>query len=315
VFLANGSVLLVAFLLLALSPVEIHAPITAGQLGILFAGFAAMLVVNVIVLRRVLSPLFHLVDVMSAVDPDRPGRRLEGVHPRSAEGVALAEAFNDMLDRLESGRREAARMALRAQEAEKSRVGRELHDEIGQTLTAAMLQAERAADGGPELALREVARVAETLRESLDDVRRIAHELRPEALDDLGLINALIALCSRFDADDGLRVRRHLQGKLPPLSDDVELVIYRVAQESLTNVARHADATTASVALEVDGRDLVLSVADDGRGTPAEALSNAAGIAGMRERAMLIDARLEIEPSPGEGTTVRLTVPIEEPAR
>ena len=89
---------------------------------------------------------------MSSVDPDRPGRRLSGVDPRSAEGQALADAFNAMLDRLESARREAARTALAAQEAERLRVARELHDEIGQTLTAVTIQAERAADGDPALA-------------------------------------------------------------------------------------------------------------------------------------------------------------------
>ena len=101
-----------------------------------------------------------------------------------------------MLDRLESARRDAARTALEAQEAERLRVAQELHDEIGQTLTAVTIQAERAADSDPALAPEALRRVADAVRESLDEVRRIARELRPEALDDLGLVNALIALCS-----------------------------------------------------------------------------------------------------------------------
>ena len=108
-----------------------------------------------------------------------------------------------MLDRLERARREAARTALAAQEAERLRVARELHDEIGQTLTAVMLQAERAADEDPAQAAAALGRVAEAVHESLDELRRIARELRPEALDDLGLVNALIALCSRVDAQGG----------------------------------------------------------------------------------------------------------------
>ena len=100
---------------------------------------------------------------MSSVDPDRPGRRLVGVDPRSAEGRALAEAFNSMLDRLERARREAARTALAAQEAERLRVARELHDEIGQTLTAVMLQAERAAEEDPAQAAAALGRVAEAV--------------------------------------------------------------------------------------------------------------------------------------------------------
>lgn len=242
VFLANGAVLFLAFLLLALSPIEISAPITFGQLALLAAGLAAMLGLNLLLLRTVLSPFLRLTEVMTSVDPDRPGRRLSGVDPRSAEGATLMHAFNAMLDRLESARREAARTALAAQEAERSRVARELHDEIGQTLTAVVLRAERAADGDSALTRDELARVGESVRGSLDEVRRIARELRPEALDDLGLVNALIALCSRVDEQDGPRVRRELGQKLPPLSADVELVIYRVAQGSLTNTLRHAAA-------------------------------------------------------------------------
>jgi two-component system sensor histidine kinase UhpB len=315
VFLANGSVLLAAFLILALSPIEVHAPITLGQLALLFGGLVVMLAVNLVLLRRVLSPLFTLSEVMGSVDPDEPGRRLAGVNPRSAEGVVLTDAFNDMLDRLESGRREAARMALNAQEAEKARVARELHDEIGQMLTAVMLRAERAAEGDPAQAAGELAHVADAVRESLDDVRRIARELRPEALDDLGLVNALIALCSRFDAQDGPRIRRDLPGKLPPLPPDVELVIYRVAQESLTNVFRHASATTATVAIQADGERLVLTVQDDGRGMPKDLPRDTSGISGMRERAMLVGARLEIASDPAAGTTVQLIVPTGGDAR
>ena len=202
---------------------------------------------------------------MTSVDPDRPGRRLP-VTPFSREGAALVEAFNAMLDRLESARHQAARTSLAAQEAERLRVARELHDEIGQTLTAVVLQAERAAEGDPAVAQRELARVAEAVHDSLDEVRRIARELRPEALDDLGLVNALIALCSRVNAQDGPQIRRELDGNLPPLSPDIELVIYRVAQESLTNALRHAEATTATISLALESGGVDLTIEDDGNG-------------------------------------------------
>jgi two-component system, NarL family, sensor histidine kinase UhpB len=315
VFLANGSVLVIALLLLTFSPIEIDAPIQADQFALLLAGFVALVVLNLLILRRVLSPLVQLTELMSSVDPDRPGKRLSGVQPRSAEGHALAAAFNDMLDRLESARREASRTALAAQEAERLRVARELHDEIGQTLTAATIQAERAAEGDPELAPEALRRVADAVRDSLDEVRRIARELRPEALDDLGLVNALIALCNRVGGQDGLTVRRELQGKLPPLAPDVELVIYRVAQESLTNALRHADADTATVSLTANGEQIALSVADDGDGMPADLPRDTAGIAGMRERALLVGGRLSIESRPGRGTEVRLIVPLNGDAR
>jgi two-component system, NarL family, sensor histidine kinase UhpB len=312
VFLANGAVLLLALLLLAFTPIEIHAPIEIDQLVVLFAGFVVLVGLDFVLLRRVLAPLFRLTEVMSSVDPDRPGRRLSGVDPRSAEGQAMAGAFNAMLDRLENARHEAARTALAAQEAERLRVARELHDEIGQTLTAVTIQAERAADGEPELASEALRRVAEAVRESLDEVRRIARELRPEALDDLGLVNALIALCTRVGAQDGPQVKRELQGQLPPLPAEVELVLYRIAQESLTNALRHSGAASATVSLEAGAGNVTLRVTDDGKGMPAQLPGDTAGIAGMRERALLVGGRLTIDSRPGQGTEVRLTIPVEQ---
>jgi two-component system sensor histidine kinase UhpB len=312
VLLANGSVLVIALLLLAFSPIEIDAPIKTGQFALLLAGFVLLVGLNLLMLRRVLAPLFQLTELMSSVDPDRPGRRLSGIHPRSTEGQALAAAFNAMLDRLETARREAARTPLAAQEAERLRVARELHDEIGQTLTAVSIQAERAAEGDPALASAALRRVADAVRDSLDVVRRIARELRPEALDDLGLVNALIALCTRISAEDGPVVRRELQGKLPPLSPDVELVIYRIAQESLTNALRHSGARSVTVSLVADAEALALRVVDNGMGMPAHLPSGTAGIAGMRERALLVGGRLSIESRQGQGTEVRLTIAVDQ---
>lgn len=312
VFLANGLVLVVAFLLLALTPITIHAPIRIGQLALLLAGFVVLLGLNLVLLRRVLSSFFKLTAAMSSVDPDRPGRRLTGVYPLSSEGRALERAFNAMLDRLESARRDASRTALAAQEAERLRVAQELHDEIGQTLTAVTIQAERAAHGDPALASLALRSVADAVRESLDEVRRIARELRPEALDDLGLVNALIALCTRVDVEDGPRVRRELQGRLPPLQSDVELVVYRIAQESLTNALRHSDARSVTVSLKADAEALTLCVADDGKGMPAQLPAGTAGIAGMRERALLVGGRLSIESRAEHGTQVRLTIPVDQ---
>jgi two-component system, NarL family, sensor histidine kinase UhpB len=310
-FLANALVLVVALLLLTFSPITIDAPIETGQFALLLAGFLVLLVLNLVLLRRVLAPLIDLTEVMSSIDPDRPGRRLSGIDPRSSEGQALADAFNAMLDRLETARHEAARTALAAQEGERLRVAQELHDEIGQSLTAVTIQAERAADGDPAAAPDVLRGVADSVRESLDEVRRIARELRPEALDDLGLVNALIALCNRVDAQDGPKVRRELQGRLPALSPDIELVVYRIAQEGLTNALRHSGARMATVSLMADAETLILRVFDDGRGMPAELPGRTAGIAGMRERALLVGGRLSIESLPGQGTEVRLTIPVD----
>jgi two-component system, NarL family, sensor histidine kinase UhpB len=312
VFLANCSVLVVALLLLTFSPIEIDAPIKTGQFLLLLSGFVVLVGVNLLILRRVLRPLVQLTQLMSSVNPDRPGRRVSDAELRSAEGQALAAAFNAMLDRLERARHEAARTALAAQEAERLRVARELHDEIGQTLTAITIQAERAAEGDPASASAALNQVAQAVRESLDEVRRIARELRPEALDDLGLVNALIALCNRVNVQDGLIVERRLQSTLPPLSPDVELVIYRIAQESLTNAVRHSGARSATVSLEADAERLALRVVDDGSGMPPRLPDDTAGIAGMRERALLVGGRLSIASRPGGGTAVELLIPVDE---
>ena len=151
----------------------------------------------------------------------------------------LAEAFNDMLERLENERRDSARRVVRAQEAERRRVARELHDELGQSLTGVLLQIDQAIRVPDEADLEEAR---EGARRSLDDVRRIARDLRPDTLVELGLASALNALATRFTNQCGVVVDRHLDRDLPALGEDVEVVVYRVAQEALTNIARHAGA-------------------------------------------------------------------------
>ncbi len=307
VFAANTVVFVVAVAVLAWTPVTVHRVATPGELVVLAIGLALMLAVDLMLLRRVLGPLRRLTSVMTAVEPGQPGRRAE-LPPEGAgrEVVALSSALNAMLDRLEGERRESRRRALAAQEAERTRIARELHDEIGQTLTAIALRAQRGAVD-PAVQAETLSEIAGTALQSLDDVRRIGRELRPEALDDLGLINALIALCSRLDRTGGVRVRRELDWHVPTLPADVELVIYRVAQEALTNAVRHAEAGEVTVALRhADGR-VILTVSDDGRGLPAE--RHEGGLSGMRERALLIEAELEVHSDPGRGTEITLGVP------
>lgn len=307
-FIASALVMVGAALALTFAPITIDAPIKTGQLLVVLGGLGLMLLINLWALSRVLAPLHRLRVLMTRIDPDQPGQRVTDLGSYGPDVAALSVAFNEMLDRLELERRESARAALAAQERERQRVASELHDEIGQSLTAAAIQIERAA-AAPDPG-KDLGGVAEVVRSSLDEVRRIARELRPEALDDLGLINALIALCSRAAAQGHLRIERRLAA-IPPRSSELDLVIYRVAQESLTNVVRHAEASSAVVALvPVDGR-AVLSVADDGRGLPPRLPDDSAGISGMRERARLVGAELKIESTPGRGTTVKLDVPIE----
>ena len=307
----NVSVLVVAALLLAFAPVTISAPVRPTELMIIVLGLVATTAVNLLLVRRTLAPLEHLTELMRSVDPMEPGRRLTDVGAHDADIVALTESFDSMLDRLEVERRESARRALSAQEKERLRIARELHDEVGQTLTAIALEAERAAEAASGADQASWRRVVDWAQESVDEVRRIARELRPEALDDLGLINAFIALCNRVSSQSGIEIERRLPNRLPPRSPEIDLVVYRVAQESLTNVMRHAQASRATVSLRAAGDHILLSVTDDGRGiADGESGKSKTGLAGMRERAMLVGGSLTVRSDVDQGTTVELAVPL-----
>jgi two-component system sensor histidine kinase UhpB len=307
VFLTNAFVLTLALTLLALAPVTVSIPVALTELLILVAGMIAMLILNLLLLRPAFRPLHTLAATMRRIDPMEPGRRVEvegGPHI-----ATLAHTFNAMLDRLERERRESARQALMVQEGERQRVARELHDEVGQTLTAMMLQIESLAAKIPDDLRDELEELRETTRLGATDVRRIAARLRPEALEDLGLPSALMALTTAFAEHTGVHVDRRLERALP-LSEEQELVLYRVAQEALTNVARHARASTAEVELSRHNGAVTLRVRDDGQGLPATATSSSNGIRGMRERALLIGAQLSVGPAAGGGTEVLLRVPV-----
>jgi two-component system sensor histidine kinase UhpB len=307
VFAANAVVLAVAVALLALAPVTVSIPVALTELAILVAGMVAMLVLDALLLRPAFRPLHDLTDAMREIHPAIPGRR---VHVTGGPLLTtLARTFNEMLDRLEAERRQSARQALLGQESERQRIARELHDEVGQTLTAMMLQIESLSAKIPEELRDELDELRETTRVGAQDVRRIAARLRPEALDELGLQSALSALATSFSEHAGLRMERHLERGVA-LTEEQELVIYRIAQEALTNVARHARATRAELHLGRGNGEVTLRVRDDGRGMPADAPPASTGIHGMRERAMLIGARLTIGTADGGGTEVVLRVPV-----
>jgi two-component system sensor histidine kinase UhpB len=298
------------FVLFIVTPVTVHAPPRLSEVVVLAAGLGAMLVVNLLLLRRALSPLRELAGQMEQIDLRNPDRRLSGADTYGPALTAFVETFNAMVDRLAEERRAGARAALTAQERERLRIGRALHDEAGQTLTAITLELERAAADGPPAQRERMAELAAQLHESLDEIRRIARDLRPEALDDLGLINALIALTSRADRQSGIRIERRFSAELPPLPNDVELVIYRVAQEALTNVLRHAQASRCTIELELEDGVVELRVMDDGVGMPPTASRDTIGIEGMRERALLANGSLDIESRQGAGTHVTLRLPL-----
>jgi two-component system sensor histidine kinase UhpB len=306
VFAANAAVLVLAFAGLVFAPVTVSVPVAAGELVVLVAGLVALLAANLVFLRRVFGPLDELAETMRRQDPLAPGVRAE--LSGDASVIALASTFNDMLDRLERERRESARQALLVQESERRRIARELHDEVGQTLTGVILQVEGLAGQIPDELRGQLDELRETVRHGAEEVRTIARRLRPDALDELGLSSALAALAGAFERQVRVPVARALEQHVA-VTPEEELVIYRVAQEALTNVARHAQASHVELELRDVDDGVVLTVRDDGRGLPHGALDSSQGIRGMRERAMLVGAGLSIESRPGDGTVVRLAIP------
>jgi two-component system sensor histidine kinase UhpB len=284
----------------------VSSPITQSEVAILAAGILALLSVNVLVLRWGLSPLDRLVRLMQGIDLARAPAPIREDGP--AEIRTVIATFNTMLHRLSEERRAAGRVAIGAQEAERARLARELHDEIGQGLTAVVMALARTATAVPAEVRDDVLSAQEAARSSLEEVRRVAQRLRPASLDDLGLPRAVTTLCRRFEATTDVRFERRIASDLAALDDERDLVIYRVAQESLTNIARHAEAGWASLELRNAPDAVVLRVCDDGRGIGGRPPGS--GITGMRERALLVDADLVISERLGGGVEVRLEVPV-----
>lgn len=308
VFAIDAALLVIATLLLALTPVTIHAPIALVEVVVLVVGLTAMLAANLLLLRPNFTPLERLPERMRTADLLRPGQRLSESGGR--EVTELVRSFNEMLKRLETERRESGRRALAAQEAERLRIARGLHDAVGQVLTGVLLQLDSVAAADADERRLALAETKQAVRQALEEVRRISQELRPEMLEHLGLVSALTELSSKFADQTGIRVERRFPAELPPLSDEAELTIYRVAQESLTNVARHAHASHVQVSLDHGAGSVVLRVVDDGRGFDEEASMNGhGGLRGMRERAVLAGGALAVKPGIKGGVEVRLEVP------
>jgi two-component system, NarL family, sensor histidine kinase UhpB len=306
IFAPNAAVLIAASVVLIASPATVSSPVAATEAIVIALGVLMLLVVNYIVIRRATRPMRALTDVMRDVDLLLPGQRVN-VPSGNADISRVGEVFNRMLDRLENERRQMARRTLLAQEEERRRLARELHDELNQTVAGVMLSLQSVGEQTNGNVGRELLAAQEELRGVSVEVENIVNRLRPETLDDLGLPSALVVLTEQFRGRTGIELERRLHTGLPDLDSEVELVLYRVAQESLTNVAVHSHASRAALALRGDGDSVTLSVTDDGVGIDRVREGN--GIRGMRERALLVGATLEIGSAEGGGTEVRLTVP------
>jgi len=279
---------------------------------VVLAVAVAVLAIALFRLNSRFGPLERLIEEMEKVDLSRPGPLL----PASIDGIGETEeverlelAFLRMMRRLEAERRRAGSAALQAQEQERARVARDLHDEVNQSLTGLLLRLEAAREGAPPELEAELAETKALANQAMRELLSLARQLRPTALDDLGLAAAVAGQVEQL-ARGEIAAEFEAEGDFSALSDDGQLVVYRVAQEALSNAARHSGAGRIEVRLaRLEDHGVELTVADDGRGFAFDEAEGGLGIAGMRERALLIGAELTIESRPGRGTTVRLTVP------
>jgi two-component system sensor histidine kinase UhpB len=283
---------------------------TAKVVLVIVSAAAISLFVNLTVLRQRFTPLERLIEEMEKVDLSRPGANL----PDSIDGRGETEeverielAFLRMMRRLEAERRRAGTAALRAQEEERARLARDLHDEVNQSLTGLLLRLEAAREQAPPQLEAELAETKALANQAMTELLSLARQLRPTALDDLGLAAAIAGQVQQLDRS-GIDAAFSSEGSFSDLEDDVQLVLYRVAQEALSNAARHSHASQVEVDLGRRDGVVELRVSDDGRGFAFAESEGGLGIAGMRERALPVGGELTIESRPGSGTTVRLRI-------
>ena len=248
------------------------------------------------------------IGVIAAHDKEGSDPRFTHEDLRVAETFAVRAAV--AVDLSARVARDALRRVVEAQELERRRLARELHDQTGQELTSVLLglKAVEDAKDGAERA-RALAAVREQVVETLHDVRRLAVELRPKALDDFGLVPALERLRDTFADQTGMRVdlESQIRERLPA---DVETALYRIVQEALTNIVKHARASGVSIVLARTGGHVSAVVEDDGRGFTPDRGGDGLGLLGMKERLALLDGKLKIESDPGAGTTIVAEVPL-----
>lgn len=285
-------------------------------------GLIVSFLVNNWILRLALKPLDRLQEGVDAVRQGRSDILVRDKGPSDERFDRLIETFNQMVAQQHADARRLQLLShriLQAQEEERQRVARELHDEAAQALTSLLVHLrllERAYT--PEQAQQRVHELRELTAQALEEVRRVALDLRPKILDDLGLIAALAWRVDEFNAAEGARATLRIEGVNARLPRTVELVFYRVAQEALNNAARHAEAATVTLTLARRDDVLSLEIVDDGKGfDPAEKLNSkfdasiqhtgGLGLTGIQERMSMIGGVGEIESAPGEGTRVAVT--------
>lgn len=286
-------------------------PAGPRPLLVLTAAVLATILANNFVMRRRFAPLESLTRTMQRVDLAVPGTRAQPYDDEPADVARLRETFNVMLSRLETERVAAASAVLRAQESERARLARDLHDEVNQALAAVSMRLAATAEGAPPEIAAELAETQRLANQAMHELLGLARELRPAALDDHGLVPALRTQVRMFGERWSIPATFSADGTRPLLGEFEQIVAYRVVQEALSNIARHAHASHVKVTvMGCNSPQITVTVADDGDGFSVDRLSNGrSGVAGMRERALLARARIDVCSTPGSGTTVKLVLP------
>jgi two-component system sensor histidine kinase UhpB len=290
------------------------------QLIILFgaSGILISFLVNNWVLHRALEPLDQLQDAVDEVRAGHANVRVELGDNSDERFDRLAETFNQMLDQLERSAQQLKHVSgriIQAQEEERQRLARELHDEAAQALTSLLVHLrllERAKT--PEEAQARVKELRELTAQALEEVRRVALDLRPTILDDLGLGPALEWRVDEFNKSPDVHAAIEVRGLEQRLPRNVELVLYRVGQESLSNVTRHANASEVQVALWREEDWVTIEISDNGRGFDRDQVCEGPrglGLVGMRERLAMIGGELIVDSTPGEGTRIIARAPVQ----
>jgi signal transduction histidine kinase len=280
---------------------------------------------------QVIVPLVHRSQVLGAITAgdEREGRVLtagdrrilETYATRAVLAIVIARVLSAERERLEAegrlraselreaGRRETLRRVVDAQEHERRRIARELHDETGQALTSVLLGLRLIEEVSPDVRTA-VSELRETITAAIQELRALAVELRPKALDDFGLGAAIERLADTYSRRTGIVIDVHVASLGDRLPEDVETALYRIVQESLTNVAKHAGAATASVTVHRRPCAVTAVVEDDGGGFDPAAITTGLGLTSIRERAELVSGTVRVESRPGVGTTIAVEVPL-----
>jgi two-component system sensor histidine kinase UhpB len=279
-----------------------------GQAVVFAMAILATSLGNWVLLRRRFDPLDRLISSMEEIDlaaPQQPALSAAGAD--SADVQRLEAAFHRMIGRLEAERRQAGRAAIQAQERERRRIAQDLHDEVNQALTAVSLRLQASIEQAPAELRQELLETKQLASQAMEELLTIARQLRPAVLDDHGVMAALHSQVQQFADQTGIDATFDSSGPAAVLTPEQQLVLYRVTQESLSNIAQHAEARRVRVRLSFNGAT-VLRISDDGRGFAGER-PGGLGVLGMRERALLVGGRLTIGPADPRGTYVEVTLP------